>query len=73
MAESDDRLCIDEQVMVGKLVIKGTRLTVEHILDLLKRGWTREQIFHEYPGITDDDVVACEAHASRTDEPATSL
>jgi len=73
MAESDDRISIDAQVMVGKPVIKSTRLTVEQILDLLKRGWTREQIFHEYPGISDDDVVACEAHASRTDEPATGL
>ncbi len=73
MADWDDRICIDRQVMAGKPVIKGTRLTVDHILDLLKHGWTRKQILHEYTGITDDDVVACVAHARRSDEPAASL
>ena len=38
-----DRIIVDPQVLVGKPVIKGTRIAVEFVMDLLGRGWTTEQ------------------------------
>jgi uncharacterized protein (DUF433 family) len=57
------RIAVDPAVLVGKPVIKGTRLAVEFILELLANGWTHEQILANYPGITADDVRACIAYA----------
>jgi uncharacterized protein (DUF433 family) len=73
MGDWEDHIVIDERVMAGKPIIKNTRLTVEHILDLLERGWTREQILHEHPGITADEVVACVAYASEVQEARRAL
>jgi uncharacterized protein (DUF433 family) len=44
-------------------VIKGTRLAVEFILDLLSNGWTHEQILTNYPGVRSEDIRACLAYA----------
>ena len=59
-----DRITIDPAVMVGKPVIKRTRLAVEFIVDLLAHGWTEEEILRNYPGITSEDIRACLAYAS---------
>jgi uncharacterized protein (DUF433 family) len=59
-----ERITIDPAVLVGKPVIKGTRLAVEFIVDLLAHGWTEEEILRNYPGITPDDIRACLAYAS---------
>ena len=61
-----DRIVIDPQILVGKPVVKGTRLAVEFIIELLAQGWTEEQIFGNYPGLTHEDVRACLQYASRT-------
>lgn len=61
-----DRISIDPKVMVGKPVIKGTRLTVEFILGLLAQGVSIEQILNEYHGLTYADVQACLLFASKT-------
>jgi uncharacterized protein (DUF433 family) len=53
------RIEIDPEVMVGKPVIRGTRLTVAHILGLLAAGWTTEQITTEYKKIDENDIAAC--------------
>lgn len=53
------RIEIDPEVMVGKPVIKGTRLTVDHILGLLGAGWTIEQLVAEYRKIDANDIAAC--------------
>jgi uncharacterized protein (DUF433 family) len=53
-----ERITINPRVMVGKPVIRGTRLTVEYILKLLAHGITREEILAEYPGLAKDDVHA---------------
>ncbi len=45
--------------MVGKPVIKGTRLTVEYVLNLLAHGATTAEIIEEYEGLTPEDVQAC--------------
>ena len=59
-----DRITIDPAVLVGKPVIKGTRLAVEFIVDLLAHGWTEEDLLRNYPGITTEDIRACLAYAS---------
>ena len=50
--------------MVGKPVIRGTRLTVEFILNLLAHGATAKEILTEYNGLTQDDIQACILFAS---------
>jgi uncharacterized protein (DUF433 family) len=50
--------------MVGKPVVKGTRLTVELIVDLLANGWSEQEIIRNYPGITHEDILACLNYAS---------
>jgi uncharacterized protein (DUF433 family) len=59
-----DRIIVDPDILLGKPVIKGTRLAVEFILDLLAQGWTEEQILANYPGMKHDDVLACLAYAT---------
>ena len=55
----------DSGVMLGKPVIKGTRLTVEYILRLLSRGMTVEGIVQEYSGLTEEDIRACLLFATK--------
>jgi uncharacterized protein (DUF433 family) len=61
-----ERICCDPKVMVGKPVIKGTRLTVDYILNLLGHGATEETILAEYAGLRREDVQACFLFASRS-------
>ncbi len=58
-----DRIVIDSDVLVGKPVVKGTRISVEFVIDLLARGWTQEQVLEEYDHLTPEDVRACLAYA----------
>ena len=60
------RITLNPQVMLGKPVIKGTRLTVEHILNLLAHGATTGEIIAEYEGLTADDVQACLLFAAQS-------
>lgn len=59
-----DRITVDPNVLVGKPVIKGTRLAVEFIVDLLAAGWTAEQILDNYPHLIQEDIQACLAYAA---------
>ena len=52
------------KIMFGKPVIKGTRLTVEIILEKLADGETEEQIIEDYPIIIKDDIKACLVYAA---------
>ncbi len=58
-----DRINIDPKVLVGKPVVKGTRIAVEIVVELSK-GWTQEQIPDSYPNLTAEDIRACLAYAS---------
>ena len=51
-------------MLVGKPVVKGTRISVELVIDLLSRGWTPEQILENYPSLQAEDIRACLAYAS---------
>lgn len=59
-----DRITVDPAILVGKPVIKGTRLAVEFIVDLMAQGWTEADILDSYPGVTHEDILACLAYAS---------
>ena len=59
-----DHIIIDPAILVGKPVVKGTRLAVEFIVDLLAQGWSQEEILRNYPGLTHEDIQACLHYAS---------
>jgi uncharacterized protein (DUF433 family) len=61
-----ERITVDPKVMVGKPVIKGTRLTVEHILNQLGHGASVAEILKEYDGLILEDIQACLLFASRS-------
>jgi uncharacterized protein (DUF433 family) len=61
--EWQERIVVDPAILVGKPVIKGTRLAVEYIIGLLAQGWSEAEILDEYPGLTADDISACLAYA----------
>jgi uncharacterized protein (DUF433 family) len=54
-----ERITLNPKMMAGKPVIKGTRLTVEYILNLFAHGATTEEILSEYEGLTPEDIRAC--------------
>lgn len=54
-----ERITLNTKVMTGKPVIKGTRLTVEFILNLLAHGATTAEILDEYNGLKPEDIKAC--------------
>ena len=59
-----DRIGIDPKVLAGKPVLKGTRLAVEFVVEMLAQGWTEGDLLKNYPGLTRDDILACLAYAS---------
>jgi uncharacterized protein (DUF433 family) len=61
-----ERIVMNPKVMTGKPVIKGTRLTVEFILNLMAHGATDQEIITEYKGLKKEDIQACILFASKT-------
>jgi uncharacterized protein (DUF433 family) len=61
-----DRIVVDANVLVGKPVIKGTRIAVEFLLELLAEGWTHDQILKSYPHLTGEDIQAALHYAVET-------
>jgi len=66
-----DRIVIDPKVMVGKPVIRGTRLSVQYITGLLAHGATVEEILKEYNDLTREDILACLLFATEAMEDST--
>ena len=48
----------DKDVLLGKPTVKGTRLSVDHIVSLLAQGWTEQEILDNYPRLTKTDLMA---------------
>jgi uncharacterized protein (DUF433 family) len=70
-----DRIAQDPAVMVGKPVVRGTRIPVELVLEQLSYNLDLDELFSAYPRLTRDDVKACLAYAraaveSRSKRPA---
>jgi uncharacterized protein (DUF433 family) len=63
MARAHQRITLDPKVLVGKPVIRGTRLSVEFVIGLMADGWTEAEILANYPGVTREDLIACLANA----------
>ncbi len=59
-----DRIIVDSEILVGKPVVKGTRLAVEFIIELLANGWSHDDILKNYPGLKHEDILACLGYAS---------
>jgi uncharacterized protein (DUF433 family) len=59
-----DRIVVDSKILTGKPVIRGTRVSVEFVVELLAAGWSHAQVLASYPHLTEDDIRACLAYAS---------
>ncbi len=59
-----ERIVIDPEILLGKPVIKGTRLSVELIVSLLAQDWSEADIVRNYPGLTSADIKACISYAT---------
>jgi uncharacterized protein (DUF433 family) len=57
------RIALAHDVLAGKPVIRGTRLSVEFVIGLMAEGWTEADIVENYAGLTHDDIIACLAYA----------
>ena len=62
----EDYIVCDPEVLCGKPTLKGTRLSVEFVLELLAAGWEREDIRADYPNLTDERIRAVLAYAAET-------
>jgi uncharacterized protein (DUF433 family) len=58
------RITIDPKVLAGKPVVRGTRISVEFILDMLANSWTIEEILENYPQLKKEDVIAALKYAA---------
>lgn len=61
-----ERITLNPEVMAGKPVIRGTRLTVEYVLNMLAHGATPEEILEEYRGLEPEDIRACFLFATKS-------
>ena len=61
-----ERISLNPELMAGKPVVKGTRLTVEYIVNLMAHGADLDEIVDEYQGLTRDDIRACLLFAARS-------
>lgn len=57
-----DHIVSDKGILLGKPTIKGTRISVELLLDLLANGWTEQMIFESYPKLSSNDLKAVFAY-----------
>jgi uncharacterized protein (DUF433 family) len=57
------RIALNPDILAGKPVIRGTRLSVEFVIGLLADGWSEAEITANYPGLTHKDIMACLAYA----------
>ena len=65
MEEIADRIVIDPDVMVGKPVIKGTRIPVYLLVEFVANGMTEKEIIKEYPQLRKEDIKAALLYASK--------
>ena len=53
-----EHIISDKAVLIGKPTIKGTRISVEFLVELLETGWTQQQILENYPRLKKEDLQA---------------
>jgi uncharacterized protein (DUF433 family) len=59
-----ERIVVDSAVLAGKPIVRGTRLAVDFIVELLGHGWTEQQILDNYQGLQVEDIRACLIYAA---------
>ena len=64
---------INPKIMLGKPVIKGTRITVEHVISMLAQGISIDEILQEYQGLTKQEILACLQYAENILEKTTTF
>ncbi len=64
----EERITADPKILVGKPIIRGTRLSVEFVIDLLASRWTVQQILAEYLTLCPEDIEACPRYANEVGE-----
>lgn len=64
------RINIDPAILVGKPIVRGTRISVELVIHMLARGWSHDDIISQYPHLQREDILAClhYAHEMLTSE-----
>ncbi len=60
-----DRITVNPDVFGGKPIVRGRRLAVEHVLDMLAAGDSEDSLLENYPWLERDDIRACLAYAQR--------
>ena len=65
LPEMEDRVVVDPNVCNGRPVIRGTRITVQTVLEFLGAGDSIEEVLDEYPSLKREDVLACLQYSSR--------
>jgi uncharacterized protein (DUF433 family) len=63
-SELIQRISVSPNICFGKPCIRGHRIWVSLILDLLAGGWSIQQVLENYPGIEEDDILACIAYGA---------
>jgi uncharacterized protein (DUF433 family) len=63
MSAANGRIILDSNILCGKPIVAGTRLSVEFIIGLLAAGWTAVEILANYGQLTHEDIIACLAYA----------
>jgi len=61
-----ERITVNPQILGGKPIIRGTRISVEFILDLLASDVSEEEILEDYPHLTRSDIQSCLKYAARS-------
>lgn len=64
MSDWRERIVSDPEILCGKPVVRGTRLSVELILGWLAQGWTHEMLLESYPQLYRDDILAALAYTT---------
>jgi uncharacterized protein (DUF433 family) len=57
-----EHIISDKNILLGKPTIKGTRLSIEHLVDLFAQGWSEQQVLENYPSLTNKDLFAVFAY-----------
>lgn len=58
-----ERIVADPQVLAGKPAIRGTRISVERVIEHLANGWSEADLLAAFPRVTHDNILACLAYA----------
>lgn len=67
-AQGNDRIVVDPDIMVGKPVIRGTRVPVYIVVNFVENGHTPDEIIDAYPVLTEEDIAAAVAYVKAEQE-----